>query len=157
MKPFYLAALLAVIIIGVIPVSEGIDLTQYQASRIKVSVSGAVLQDEIIDLPCYSTIDDLLKEITVTAEADLSSLNRTVVLKDNDAVVIPVKTEVQKISINLADEAQLQKISGIGPVMAGRIVEYRRQHGLFQTLEQLLKVKGIGAKTLEKIRPYICL
>ena len=47
-------------------------------------------------------------------------------------------------------------ISGIGPVLARRIREYRENEGLFETADQLMEVKGIGPKTVEKIRKYIC-
>lgn len=59
------------------------------------------------------------------------------------------------ININTADETELQKIRGIGPVIAGRIVEYRQQNGAFQTIDEIKKVRGIGNKTFEKMRDSI--
>ena len=59
------------------------------------------------------------------------------------------------VNINLATDSQLQTIPGIGPVLAGRIVEYRAVYGPFSSVEELVNVKGIGEKTLEKMRPYI--
>ena len=58
------------------------------------------------------------------------------------------------ININRASARDLQLIPGIGPAMAQRIIE-RRQLRPFTSAEDLLDVKGIGEKTLEKIRPYI--
>ena len=49
----------------------------------------------------------------------------------------------------------MMKIPGIGPVTAERIILHREDHGLFNSVEELLNVKGIGPKTLEKIRTYI--
>jgi competence protein ComEA len=43
----------------------------------------------------------------------------------------------------------------IGPVMAARIVAYRKTHGAFQSSDDLNAVKGIGAKTIEKLQPLI--
>ncbi len=43
----------------------------------------------------------------------------------------------------------------IGPAMAARIVEYRRQHGSFRSVEQLVEIRGIGEKTLENLRPWV--
>ena len=62
-----------------------------------------------------------------------------------------------KININQANEEQLITLPGIGPVKAKAIIEYRTSHGPFHHPEDLLQVKGIGAKTLEKIKPRIIL
>ncbi len=59
------------------------------------------------------------------------------------------------ININNATNAELQKLPRIGPAMANRIIEYRNKHGDFKTTKDLVKVKGIGNKTLEKLLPYI--
>ncbi len=59
------------------------------------------------------------------------------------------------ININSADTRELIKLSGIGEVKAAAIVAYREEHGAFSSVEELLNVKGIGEKTLEKIRGYI--
>lgn len=61
------------------------------------------------------------------------------------------------ININEASAAALEELPGIGPVMAQRIFEYRSASGGFSSLDELLNVKGIGEKTLEKMRPLICL
>ena len=59
------------------------------------------------------------------------------------------------ININTADEEELKKIRGVGPVLAKRILEYRTNNGAFQAIEDIKKVKGIGAKTFEKMRDSI--
>ena len=60
-----------------------------------------------------------------------------------------------RIDINRANEIELIQLPGIGPVTAKRIIEYRKQRGSFTTLESLKEVKGIGNKTLEKMKPFI--
>ena len=68
----------------------------------------------------------------------------------------PKKTPpASPISINDADGAELQRIPGIGPATAQRILAYRREHGGFSSIGELMEVKGIGEKTLAKMRPYV--
>jgi len=59
------------------------------------------------------------------------------------------------IFINDASQSELERLPGIGPVIAERIVEYRSKHGKFHTLEALMEVNGIGQKTYEKLKPYL--
>ncbi|MBT1176212.1 helix-hairpin-helix domain-containing protein [Bifidobacterium callimiconis] len=59
------------------------------------------------------------------------------------------------IDLNTASSEQLQTIKGIGPVTAQRIIDHRTEIGRYTSVDQLLDVPGIGAKTLEKIRPYV--
>ena len=59
------------------------------------------------------------------------------------------------ININTADKAALMTLNGIGEVKAQAIIDYRRENGSFTSVNELLRVSGIGEKTLEKIRPYI--
>lgn len=60
-----------------------------------------------------------------------------------------------RININTATSQELQTIRGIGPTMAKRIIEYRQTSGGFSTVDDLTNVKGIGEKTLEKLRGSI--
>ena len=68
----------------------------------------------------------------------------------------PKATETPKegaIDINTADASTLKKFNGVGPATANKIVAYRDANGPFSSCDDLTKVKGIGAKTLEKIKP----
>ena len=60
-----------------------------------------------------------------------------------------------KININSADLKELQKVPGIGPATASKIVTYRDENGPFSQIDQLTNIKGIGKVTLEKMKPYI--
>lgn len=62
-----------------------------------------------------------------------------------------------KININTAGYEELQRITGVGPVIAGRIIEYRQVNGPFRSLEEIKKVNGIGDKTFEKMKEEITL
>ena len=59
------------------------------------------------------------------------------------------------LNINTASAEELQTLPNIGARMAQRIVVYREQHGKFTDVDALQNVKGIGAKTLEKLRPFV--
>jgi len=62
---------------------------------------------------------------------------------------------IGRVNINTATAEELSSIPGIGKVTAQRIIEYRRKYGKFYSINDLLKVKGIGASSLEEIKPYI--
>lgn len=67
--------------------------------------------------------------------------------------VIPDKPAL--LNINTASAEELQTLPNIGAGMAQRIVDYRSQNGNFTSVDALQKVKGIGVKTLEKLRPFV--
>lgn len=59
------------------------------------------------------------------------------------------------VNVNTATAADLERLPGIGPVLARRIVEHREAKGLFRRLDDLLEVKGIGPKLLRRIQPWL--
>ncbi len=61
----------------------------------------------------------------------------------------------KKVDINTADFKQLVEIPYIGKVRAEEIIQHRRQHGKFRTVDQLKNIKGIGPSTYKKIAPFI--
>lgn len=64
-------------------------------------------------------------------------------------------TPENPVDLNRADAAGLMSVPGIGPALADRIVAFREEHGPFRRVEDLLKVRGIGERSLEKLRPYL--
>ena len=66
----------------------------------------------------------------------------------------PEKKGTFPVNINTASKKELDALPGIGEVLAQLIIDYRSANGPFSTVDELTKVKGIGAKTLEKLKPY---
>lgn len=60
-----------------------------------------------------------------------------------------------KIELNNATVVELMQLPGVGKTLAARIVEHREQNGCFRSADDLLRVKGIGPKLSERIKPYI--
>ena len=91
--------------------------------------------------------------------ASLLMLSASVQVFAADKTIEPVAAVniSEKISINTATSKLLAKIKGIGVKKAQAIIDYRQQNGDFISLEQLVKVKGIGKATLKKIEPFITL
>ena len=70
------------------------------------------------------------------------------------APVEEVRPDLSPVNLNTADEAALTALPGIGVALAARIVEYREEHGPFQTVDELVQVPGIGPGILEGLREY---
>lgn len=66
-----------------------------------------------------------------------------------------VAAEGRKVNVNTADATQLALLPRVGPSIAQRIVEYRKQNGPFKKAEDLMLVRGIGEKTYELLKPYV--
>lgn len=134
-----------------------ITLQEAKPTLMQVEIKGAVKNPGVYTLKFQDTILSLINASGGLLEnGDDSSLSYTQVLKDKDVIVIPEKKEQLKISINSATQEELQTLSGIGPSIASRIIEYRKNN-TFQTLEQIKEVKGIGDGLFNKIKDDICL
>lgn len=134
-----------------------ITLQEAKPTLMQVEIKGAVKNPSVYTLKFQDTISSLINASGGLLEnGDDSSLSYTQVLKDKDVIVIPEKKEQLKISINSATQEELQTLSGIGPSIASRIIEYRKNN-TFQTLEQIKEVKGIGDGLFNKIKDDICL
>ncbi len=62
---------------------------------------------------------------------------------------------VRKVNINTATALELEELPGIGPKTAQRIIEWRKEHGKFLKVEDLMAVKGIGEKKMAQLKPLI--
>ena len=82
-----------------------------------------------------------------------------IAVKSNDDArpnaVKPTADIGARVNVNTADQRMLETLPRIGPVLAKRIIDFRDSNGEFRRVEDLVKVKGIGDKTLEKLLPYV--
>lgn len=67
----------------------------------------------------------------------------------------PAPTAIFTVDLNAAPLEELAQLPGLGPALAGRIVDHRRTHGPFTAAADLLAVPGIGPATLERLRPHV--
>lgn len=148
--------------------------TEHQ-DRITVDLKGAVKKPAVYTLKQDSRVNDLLLLAGgVTDQADTKSINLAQKLTDEMVVYVasigedrPVEIvgtkahddvdpaavqTTDKININTADLAQLQKLSGVGLKKAQDIIDYREQNGKFNQPEDLGNVSGFGEKSLEKLK-----
>ena len=73
----------------------------------------------------------------------------------NQTTEMPTPSKPELLNINTASAEELQTLPNIGVQMAQRIVDHRTQYGKFASVDALQNVKGIGAKTLEKLKPFV--
>ncbi|WP_277559264.1 ComEA family DNA-binding protein [Acinetobacter beijerinckii] len=84
-------------------------------------------------------------------------LSRPTVAADSKQMSSSVNIQSDKISLNKANLQQLQTLNGVGEKKAQAIVEYRQKNGGFKTVDELMNVKGIGPKLLEKNKAKLML
>lgn len=115
----------------------------------------------------------------MTENADVSKINLAYVVQDGQKINIPnvnnvemqsyisqdigeniiiedIKTNILLVNINTATQSELEKLTGIGPSTALKIIEYRQENGRFKTKEDLKNVPGIGEAKFEAIKSKIC-
>ena len=92
-----------------------------------------------------------------TRQLKLETATISDTLKDSSSKVMGVITPENPLDINSATVQELQLLPEIGPKKAERIVAYREVNGLFKDIDSLINVYGIGPKTVEKLKPLICL
>lgn len=136
-----------------------LDLSSQKSSQISVLVDGAVQRPGYIKLEKYASEQEALNQAVPLDNADLTGINPMTILKDKDYIKVPEKTELTetKISINSSTAEQLSSLPGIGEETAEKIVAYRDEKGLFQSLDQLKEVNGIGDAKFAKLKDQITL
>lgn len=138
------------------------------AVEITIDIQGAVAKPGVYQLPMGSRVVDAIKAAGgVTKVGDPSDLNQARKISDGEQIYVYAKsgtatTTTQKakvkpkaaafVLVNRAGAKEFEALDGIGPVLASRIVAYRKANGPFTSIEDLMKVPGIGAGTLSKFK-----
>lgn len=150
------------------------------AAEVYVDVDGAVASPGVYRLKEGARVSQAIDAAGgLTAEADVTGLNRASKVADGQKIYVPKVGEQQAVTagggadggavvtsgandaaglvnINTASVAELQTLSGIGPSMAQSIIDERTKNGPFASIDDLMRVSGIGEKKLAKIKDCIC-
>ena len=144
---------------------------------IVVHVAGAVARPGIVQLPTGSRLHEAITAAGgSTGTADLDRLNLAALLEDGQKILVPERGSADaavpgagadgsgapggtgppaKVNLNTADVEELATLPRVGPVLAQRIVDWRKQHGRFGSVEELDAVEGVGPKLLEALLPLV--
>ncbi len=145
-----------------------------------IHISGAVQQPGVYQLSNGERIIDAVKVAGgVTEKANLDAVNLAAHLHDGQRIIIPYISEgvddvlnatVEEnlisrglnfsqssslLNINIATARELESLPGIGTILAERIVEYRKDNGIFRKIEDVKNVPGIGEKKYEAMKEMI--
>ena len=140
-----------------------------------VFINGQVARPGVIELPEGSIIQDAIEASGgYTSQANGDVVNLAMLLSTGMHIYVPSVGEVgsvpivtnvssnsdsvdNKVNINTATIEELEKLPGIGPVTAQKIIDYRQVNGLFQDIEALMNISGIGLGRFEQIRELVSL
>lgn len=136
--------------------------------EIFVDVTGAVNKPGVYSLSGKSRVIDAIKAAGDSAPgADLSTINLARVLNDGEQIYVDSsvttrsgvrvskKINTGPINLNRATARELDGLDGIGPVIAQRIIDYRKKNGSFLSIDDLQKVSGIGAAKFALIKSKV--
>ena len=134
-----------------------------QGAPLTVDVSGSVSKPGVYTLPRGSRVIDAIRKAGgATPEGHPGAINRAALLVDGQQVVVPIRglataagpegSGEGPVSLGMATEADLEQIDGIGPVTAGRIIEFRDSRGGISSIDDLDQISGIGPVTMESLR-----
>ncbi len=144
--------------------------TEVVARKIMVDVAGAVVKPGVYEaLDGERVVEMLAKAGGLALEADRewveANVNRAGKVTDGMKIYIPVKggggrlgvggvlgVKSEIINLNSATKEELEKLPGVGPVLAERILEYRQKIGGFKNIGELKLVEGVGEKMWLKIK-----
>jgi len=143
--------------------------------KVIVHLAGAVEKPGVYELELGARLNDLLSLAGgLSDDADRNwfakNINLAQKVSDGVKIYIPFQGEAGggssgavagisessgSININTASQAELESLPKIGPITAKKIIDYRTQHGSFQSVDDLSKISGISSKTVEEIRELV--
>ncbi len=146
-----------------------LEIESISTQTLMVDVEGAVINPGVYSLPLNARVFEAITAAGgLKKGADTSDINQARLLKDGEQIYVypasssaggvarPAMRKNGPIMINRATVKDFESLDGIGPVLANRIVSYRKINGPFAAVEDLLKVPGIGqskfAQFKEKLR-----
>ena len=134
------------------------------SGELYVHVVGAVKAPGLYQLDIGARVSDaILAAGGFSPKAAQESVNLARIVSDGEQVVVLDQDEISGegssglISLNRATMEQLDSLPGVGPALAGRILEFRKASGGFSSIEQLQDVSGIGPKVYADIAPLLTL
>jgi competence protein ComEA len=152
--------------------------TSTTAGDVVVHAAGAVAHPGVYRLRAGARVTDLIEAAGGLAPgADPDRLNLAAVLRDGERLWVPRLGEAsapavvaveggaglggqggagdEVVDLNHATVDELEALPGVGPATAQAIVDYRREHGPFRSVDDLLEVRGIGDAKLAQLRPRV--
>ena len=151
------------------------------AQEVFVDVGGAVASPGLVRLTAGARVNDAVAAAGgMTSEADAAAVNLAAKLEDGQKVYVPAKGESSApagspaaggtgasgsgtggsgsalVNINTATAEELDELPGVGPATAQAIIDERESNGAFTSIEDLMRVSGIGEKKFEKLASSIC-
>lgn len=142
--------------------AAGSGPSEVVVEMLDVHVAGMVVSPGVVQVPAGSIVADAIAAaggLRLGARAE--SVNLAAPLRSGDQVLVPGDNDAAMgvddglVALNRASAEELDLLPGVGPVLAGRIVAFRDQHGPFESVEDLLEVPGIGEAKLESIRDLV--
>ena len=156
-------------------VTDTEDAGTSSLDTVVVDVDGAVANPSVVELPAGSRVADAIDAAGgLTSDADISGINRAAVLTDGEKIYIPEEGEEVSttssssssstssssssdlVNINTADADELDTLPGVGPAIAQAIIDDREANGAFTSIEDIMRVSGIGEAKFANMKDLIC-
>jgi competence protein ComEA len=130
-----------------------------EKTTILVDLKGAINFPNVYEIKIGTILYELINLAGgLTSKADISNINLARHLTANEMIIIPRMENSSNnnlININTGSLEELDSLPGIGKTYAEKIIEYRKEYGFFNTIEDIKKVPGIKDDIFEKIKNFI--